>query len=137
MPLGLIINDRVKAIREHKNLTGSDLARMTGLNQSEISQIESGTKRSPRLDTIQRIARALDVSLDFLSGSYAYNGSLDRALAWEALNLYLRDVHVSEEQVGALRVVADGATAPQSIREWDQFLKNLALYESGLAANKA
>lgn len=103
---------------------------MTGLNQSEISQIESGSKRSPRLDTVQRIARALDVSLDFLSGGYEYQGSLDKALASESLNLYLRDAHLGEEQMRALRAVAESATAPQSIRDWERFVNNLSVYES-------
>ena len=130
MPAGLIINDRIKLIRERKGLTASALARMAGLNQSEISQIESHLKRSPRLDTIQRIARALDVSIDFLLGSYEYRGSLDTALAFEALNLYLRDRNLSEEQISGLRRVAEGSTPPRSIREWEQFVNNLSVYES-------
>ncbi len=129
MSAGLIINDRIKAIREHKGLSASDLARVTGLNQSEISQIESGRKRSPRLDTIQRIARALDVSIDYLSGRYEYD-SLDKALAAESLKLYLLDVKLREEQVRALQGVAESNSAPQSIREWGRFISNLAVYES-------
>jgi len=125
---GLIINDRIRATRKHKGLNASDLARLTGLNQSEISQIESGRKRSPRLDTIQRIARALDVSIDFLSGSYEYD-SLDKALATESLNLYLRDVKLEERQVSALRAVAQGDGAPQSARDWERFMSNRAAYE--------
>jgi len=129
MSAGLIINDRIKAIRNHKILSASDLARLSGLNQSEISQIESGQKRSPRLDTIQRIARALDVSIDYLSGGYEYD-SLDKALAEESLKLYLQNVKLHEEQVGALRSVAEGNSAPQSIRDWERFIHNVAVYES-------
>ena len=114
MSPGLVINDRIRAIREHKKLTGSELAIITGLNQSEISQIESRSKRSPRLDTVQRIARALDVSLDFLSGGIEYQGSLDKALASESLNLYLREANLGEEQIRALRAVGESPTAPQS-----------------------
>ena len=130
MAPGLIINERIKTIREHKELTASDLARMTGLNQSEISQIESGHKRSPRLDTIQRIARALDVSIDFLSGSHEYPCPIANALALEALELYLRDLSLGDEEVNALRSVAACTTAPQSIKGWEQFVNNLRVYES-------
>jgi transcriptional regulator with XRE-family HTH domain len=130
MTLALIINERIKVIREHKGLTASDLARMTGLNQSEISQIESGRKRSPRLDTIQRIARAMDVTIDFLSGGREYPCSLANALALEALDLYLRDSAVHDVQTGALRAVAESATAPQSIMGWNHFINNLRVYES-------
>src|SRR5881398_2305945 len=115
MPIGQIINDRIRAIREHKGLSASDLARMTGVSQSEISQIETGRKRSPRLDTIQRIALAFEVSLDFLSGRYDYR-SLDEALASESLSLYLRDAKLPDAQARALRGVAESKTAPLSIK---------------------
>ncbi len=103
---------------------------MTRLSQSEISQVESGAKRSPRIDTIQRIAYALEVSIDYLLGRYDYEGPLAKALAMESLALFLRKANLSEQQVRGLRQIAEGDAAPQSIREWGQFVANLLIYES-------
>ncbi|HEX5413791.1 MAG TPA: helix-turn-helix transcriptional regulator [Terriglobia bacterium] len=130
MSPGLIINDRIKAIRERKRLSASELARMAGVNPSEISQIESGRKRSPRLDTVQRIARALDVSIDYLSGQVEHEGSLARALALEALNLYLRESKLDEDEVRGLLGVVETEAAPIWVEEWGKFVVNLRSFLS-------
>jgi transcriptional regulator with XRE-family HTH domain len=111
---------------------------MTGLSESEISQIESGVKRSPRVDTIQRIAMALDVSMDFLLGCFDYGAPLEKALAMESLALFLKasKPRVTEEQSRALRKIAESGSGPQSIREWELFLKNVAIYESSMKGHR-
>jgi putative transcriptional regulator len=57
--------NRIREVRREKGLRQVDLARMVGVFQSEISEIECG-KRVPSVYLAKRIAKALGVSLDDL-----------------------------------------------------------------------
>ena len=61
----LHIGDRIKEIRQSKNLRLVDLSEVTGLSKSHISQIEN-QKISPSVSAIARIGKALDISLSTL-----------------------------------------------------------------------
>lgn len=54
------IGDKIKKERLKKNITQSQLANYVNTSQSALAAYENGSK-IPRLDTIQRIAAALDV----------------------------------------------------------------------------
>jgi len=49
-------------IRSHNKITQKELARLSGINQANISKIESGNY-SPSLKTMKRLADALDMDL--------------------------------------------------------------------------
>jgi DNA-binding XRE family transcriptional regulator len=52
--------------REHRGLTGSALAKLAGVPQSYVSEIENGRKPGS-FDAMTKLARALNVSLDDLA----------------------------------------------------------------------
>ena len=52
--------------RRRKGLTQDQLAALTGLDQTTISGLELGRARSPRFDTVMRLAKALDVNPEAL-----------------------------------------------------------------------
>ena len=54
----LIIGYNIKQARLKKQLTQEELSKLTKINQSDISRIESG-KLSPSLSTIKKIAKGL------------------------------------------------------------------------------
>jgi ribosome-binding protein aMBF1 (putative translation factor) len=56
------IADRVAERRRELGLSQHDLATLTGTTQSAIARLESG-QRPPRIDTLLRIASALDADL--------------------------------------------------------------------------
>jgi transcriptional regulator with XRE-family HTH domain len=56
------IADQVVARRRALGLSQHDLAQLTGTTQSAIARLESG-QRPPRIDTLLRIASALDAEL--------------------------------------------------------------------------
>lgn len=56
------IADQVSARRRELGLSQLDLAALTGTTQSAIARLESG-QRPPRIDTLLRIASALDAEL--------------------------------------------------------------------------
>lgn len=64
-----IIGNRIQATRLKKKLTQEELAEMVDTNQKHISRIEAGWHRS-NLDTIVAIARALEVSVDYLIADF-------------------------------------------------------------------
>lgn len=58
----MIIGDRLRAIREEKNLSQGDIEKRTGLIRCYVSRVENG-HTVPALDTIEKFARALEVPL--------------------------------------------------------------------------
>lgn len=58
----MIIADRIRSLREAKNLSQGDIEKRTGLLRCYISRVENG-HTVPALDTIEKIARALEVPL--------------------------------------------------------------------------
>lgn len=56
------IADQVSEQRKARGLSQAELAELTGTTQSAIARLESGG-RPPRLDTLLRIAEALDCEL--------------------------------------------------------------------------
>ena len=59
------LKNRIREVRKQRGLRQVDLARMVGIFQSEISEIECG-KRKPSIYLAKKIAKALRVSLDDL-----------------------------------------------------------------------
>jgi putative transcriptional regulator len=57
--------NRIREVRKQKGLRQIDLAKMVGVFQSKISEIECG-KRKPSIYLARKIAKALEVNLDDL-----------------------------------------------------------------------
>lgn len=57
----LELGRRLKEIRKDKNLSAAELSKQSGVARSLISQIESGKRQSTSIDTVYRLAKALDV----------------------------------------------------------------------------
>ncbi|KIS21997.1 XRE family transcriptional regulator [Clostridium botulinum] len=55
----------LKKIREEKNISQSKLAILAGISRSYVSEIEAG-KKTPSLDMLERIAKALEVCVALL-----------------------------------------------------------------------
>lgn len=58
------IGDRLKHARETRGLKQVDLAKLAGVSQSTIGNVESGIRERPR--SLIEIAKALDVNVDWL-----------------------------------------------------------------------
>ncbi len=61
----ITVNGKLKAIRERRGMSKSELARRADTTYQTILNIENG-RYEPGARTLARIARALDVSLDDL-----------------------------------------------------------------------
>ena len=60
--LNLIIGDRLRAIREEKNLSQGDIEKRCGLLRCYISRVENG-HTVPSVETLEKMARAMEVPL--------------------------------------------------------------------------
>jgi transcriptional regulator with XRE-family HTH domain len=56
----MIIGDRLRALREEKNLSQGDIEKRTGLLRCYISRVENG-HTVPAIETLEKMARALEV----------------------------------------------------------------------------
>ena len=65
--------EKLKALRNQKELTQSRLSEISGISESAIRKYEKG-EREPKFDTKQKIAAALDVDIsEFLITDHIYN----------------------------------------------------------------
>jgi transcriptional regulator with XRE-family HTH domain len=58
----MIIGDRLRELREGKNLSQGDIEKRTGLLRCYISRVENG-HTIPAIQTLEKLARALEVPL--------------------------------------------------------------------------
>jgi transcriptional regulator with XRE-family HTH domain len=58
----MVIGDKLKEIRETKNLSQGDIEKRTGLLRCYISRVENG-HTVPSVDTLEKLARALEVPM--------------------------------------------------------------------------
>lgn len=56
----------IKKHRKQRGLSQDKLSRLADVSHATIIKIESGGIQSPTIDTVQKIAKALDIGLDEL-----------------------------------------------------------------------
>jgi transcriptional regulator with XRE-family HTH domain len=82
---------RLVEARSLRGISQVDLSRKTGIPQSSFSQFETGA-RKPSFDNLRTIAKALDVSTDYLMGRTESPG-----LPVEADELYRHGQKLNDE----------------------------------------
>ena len=72
-----MIGSRVKKFRKEKRLSISELAEKAGVAKSYISSLERDLQTNPSIQFIEKITRALDISIDSLIQDEPAKGNLD------------------------------------------------------------
>ncbi len=62
----MIESSKIKRIREKMGLSQEKLARLADVSNNTIINIEAGKQQNPTVDTIKKIAEALNVSVEDL-----------------------------------------------------------------------
>ena len=62
------LSNNLKKLREKKGLSQDRLAKLADVANNTIIKIEQGENINPTLDTLKKIAKALGVGLDELTG---------------------------------------------------------------------
>ena len=57
---------KLSELMTQKNVTIADIEKTTGLNKNTINSILTGASKNPTANTLRAIAKALDVSLEFI-----------------------------------------------------------------------
>jgi len=96
------VSKRIREVREKRQLTQAELARLADLPPAAISHFETGI-RIPGTTTLRRLADALGVSLDFLLGR-----DLDpQSAGLDAQAIFRNLSQLSERSRRALRAMSD------------------------------
>ena len=62
------LSKNLKKLREQKGLSQDRLAKLADVANNTIIKIEQGENINPTLETLKKVAKALDVSVDELIG---------------------------------------------------------------------
>lgn len=80
----MTIGEKIRSMRKEKGLTQKALGDLLGVTQATVGQYETNPK-PPKIETLQRIAIALDVPLPYLMGEMRgqcpWDLSLDQKLS--------------------------------------------------------
>lgn len=60
------IAKNIRKLRKKKGLSQDKLSKLADISHNTVIKIESGAIQSPTIDTAQKIAKALNVSVDVL-----------------------------------------------------------------------
>ena len=60
------ISKNLRKLRESKGLSQEKLARLSDVANNTIVKIEAGKNQNPTLETLKKVAKALEVSVDEL-----------------------------------------------------------------------
>lgn len=61
-----MLSNNLKKIRKEKNIGIRELDKISGVSHTIIINIESGKSKNPTINTVKKLAKALDVSIDEL-----------------------------------------------------------------------
>lgn len=61
-----MIGQNIKKIRQKRKLTQDKLSKIADIPYTSLTKIETGVIKKPSVQTVAKIARALDISLDEL-----------------------------------------------------------------------
>lgn len=105
-----MFSKNLKAVMDERNMTQTQLSALTGVAKSGISQYLSG-KTMPKPNVVQKLADALETSVDFLMGE---NATMDTDVNGEPLKKVT--VEAAAKALGKseqfIRVSLQRATAP-------------------------
>ncbi|MCP4307046.1 MAG: helix-turn-helix transcriptional regulator [bacterium] len=111
------LGQTIKAARQAKNLAAYQLAEQTGvIHRATIRRIETGEITRPRPETLQQLARALDLNLDDLLSLAGYAQLKDLP----GFEPYLRAKHhdlpdeAIQQLVGHFDLIADKYRQPNN-----------------------
>ena len=120
----MLVNQRLRDIRRYRRLEGQEMAKLAGLSPSEVSLLEK-KMRTPKIDTLQRLAAALDVTAGYLLGEVDGELPLPQALARQSFTVFLQHNQISLEDQEYLQRISVLASAPQTVRGWRDLLRNV------------
>jgi transcriptional regulator with XRE-family HTH domain len=116
------LGSALRKARLAKGLTLRDVEKLTGMSESQISQIENGRRRDPAFKTVVTLAKALGLSLDSLGGIDT-NRSSQPELSRHAITTIersLKDANAVVSRLGQLLSESDVSPATTAVKKHEK-----------------
>jgi transcriptional regulator with XRE-family HTH domain len=101
----MTLGDKIRLLRTEKKVSIRKLSDLTGLSKSTLSDIENNKSKKPTVDTIERVARALEIPISELfdeeekiTGSGAIGEKHDNDERVNSSHVFLRSVARAKER---------------------------------------
>ncbi|MHB8125006.1 MAG: helix-turn-helix domain-containing protein [Desulfitobacteriaceae bacterium] len=121
------LGKKLREIRLTKGLSGRELSQKSGVARSLISQLETGKRQSTGIDTIRRLAQALEISPAVFLNSEStlrptlnYNHSLDPRYNDEILPFMAREE--SQSYLRLAQKAKEAGLSPELLEELIDFI---------------
>lgn len=121
------IGDRIRNLREFRDVTQEELARRAGVSVDTIRKLEQGIRESARINTLRALARALDVQLERLVGQ----PTVTQELSDDGGLLALRDAIQDIDSLPGVLTTADLEEPPDEAAWVDSVKAATGLYWKG------
>ena len=96
----MTLADRIRAARTQANMSQAQLAKLCGISQASLSELESGKSKSLKGNTLLRLARALGQPPEWFSeGSAFVESPSPRNPEEEKLLVEFRKLSLSEKRI--------------------------------------
>jgi transcriptional regulator with XRE-family HTH domain len=118
--------DRLKGLRDAKRLSQEQLGERAGLSHSLITKSENGKNR-PRSDALDKLAEALDCTIDYLHGRGTDYGNPGAAAAHMAFDIFVAQQDLTDEQRERCRRALRHPDAPKTAQAWRSFAEMIDL----------
>jgi len=119
------LGQRVRRLRLARGLSQEELAHQAGVSKTQVYLVENGTTRSPQGEVLRGYARALDISLSYLTTGVDDTAPTNSE-AWPPLEVYLRHtLTLSDEEIAQIVRIVRALEMEQQ--------RELALQERGHA----
>ena len=110
--------DTLKELKKEKHLSAKQIAEKANMSERTVTRIFSGDTDAPYVDTLQRIAAALDVTLDDILGdSKAVVSNKNLATLQEEVDRLTADLEAMTIENDALRNKVAALTAAFDIQQ--------------------
>ena len=109
--------DRLRSLREAKAFSQERLAANAGISQSVIAKAEKGTTL-PTGDVLDKLASALDCTMDYLYGRGADYISASAAAIQMSFDVFSRNEVLTELQRERCRRALKHPNAPKTAKDW-------------------
>jgi len=116
MELNVLLAQRLKAARLNKGFTQGYLAEVSGVHEKAIAKYERGVGL-PSVDTLVKLAQALEVSTDFFLFEYAKMDGVPKINDPELYEKYFVMESLNESDRSAVKMILDSLVARQRLKE--------------------
>ena len=107
---------RLKVARDNKEVSQQELAKLAGVHYTNIGCYERGDA-SPSADVLNKIARALEVSPDYLMNGTLDNKATELLKDERLLNQYKKIEALSDEKKNLLIEFLDGFIFKSTVKQ--------------------